>query len=1151
MTLNREVFAEDPTQHEIPNLGVTKVQDPSSEDEWAVLRYELTHFVCDGEYERGLERILNSYSGNVGKPEQPAAWVSGFYGSGKSHLVRVLQQLWTDVEFPDGATARGLVDLPPAISGALDELKTIGKRNGGLWAAAGTLNAGAGDSVRLAFLGIILGAAGLPKKYEPATFVLWLRKEDLLDEVRTAVEIAGRDWLDELKSLYVSPVISEALVKASPSFAKDAAEAKQLLKAQFPPVKDISLEDMLTAMDGVLAMKSSKAGRAPCTLIVLDELQQYVNEDPDKMLDVQNVVEACSSRFESQLLFVATGQSALQATPTLAKLQGRFTVRVNLSDTDVESVVRTVVLRKSPDKVKEVRDTLEHVSGEIDRQLKGSKIGPQPSDHDDLVPDYPILPVRRRFWEKALRAIDVGGGAGQLRTQLRMVHEATKLVADKPLGTVVPADFLYDQQATGMLETGALLRETFNQIEELRDRADHNLRSRLCALVYLISKLPTESGADIGVRATSESLADLLVEDLNSGSDGLRKSVKESLVRLADEGILNEVGSGEYRLLTKESTAWQQDYLQRLPGIKNDAGRIASDRDQELRKSANQELAGLSLTQGHSKTARRMLLHFGPTPPLANQADIPVWIRDGWDTSEKSVRDEAITAGTDSPIIFVWLPKQDSEALSTALAERAASNDTLSARPTPATQEGLEAQAGMRARTSSAAARVSELISHAVRGAKVFQGGGNDITEATLRDSVLAAGTNAMARLFPQFADGDSSVWDKVQKRAREGSGDPLEPLGHKGEIVEHPVCKEILSFVTGGGTKGSEVRKHFTGPPYGWPQDAVDGALLALLSANAISARQNGIDIGLKDVSAGKVSTTAFYREAPIPKASERIEVRQLLAKAGLPADPGEEAAVLKHFIEKLIRLSHAATGEPPLPALGSLSDLQQFAQMHGNALVSSAYNKREELADQFAQLSKQAELAQERQPQWDTLLQAVRAGVGLAALEHVREQVNAVRESRSLLSTPDPVPPLLEQTSTCLREALQKAQSKVAAAYASGLADLQSFAEWTALPEGRAEGVLSAVGLGEPVALDIGTTERLLQALEKAPLADWPDKASAIPEKVKQAWHAAAQELKPKAVAYSPPHATLESAQQVDAYVESLREELKGKIKDGPVMI
>ena len=81
------------------------------------------------------------------------------------------------------------------------------------------------------------------------------------------------------------------------------------------------------------------------------------------------MVEACFARFGGRLLFVATGQSAPQATPQLSKLQGRYTVRVALSNTDVDKVVRSVVLRRAPDRVPDLRDVLEENSGEIDRQL--------------------------------------------------------------------------------------------------------------------------------------------------------------------------------------------------------------------------------------------------------------------------------------------------------------------------------------------------------------------------------------------------------------------------------------------------------------------------------------------------------------------------------------------------------------------------------------------------------------------------------------------------------------------------------------------------------------------------------------------------------------------------------------------------------------
>ena len=88
-------------------------------------------------------------------------------------------------------------------------------------------------------------------------------------------------------------------------------------------------------------------------------MQQYIGDDNDKALAVQNIVEGCSARFESQVLFVATGQSALTATPTLQKLIDRFPLPVELSDNDVETVVREVVLRKKPEHVPMLKSTIE------------------------------------------------------------------------------------------------------------------------------------------------------------------------------------------------------------------------------------------------------------------------------------------------------------------------------------------------------------------------------------------------------------------------------------------------------------------------------------------------------------------------------------------------------------------------------------------------------------------------------------------------------------------------------------------------------------------------------------------------------------------------------------------------------------------------
>ena len=111
--LNRDIYNKAPQENRLVNNGVAEVAEDHSEGAQAVLRYELETFVCDGQYEKGLETILDKFLLNLdSKTEQPGVWISGFYGSGKSHLAKMLRTLWTDYPFADGATARSLATGP-------------------------------------------------------------------------------------------------------------------------------------------------------------------------------------------------------------------------------------------------------------------------------------------------------------------------------------------------------------------------------------------------------------------------------------------------------------------------------------------------------------------------------------------------------------------------------------------------------------------------------------------------------------------------------------------------------------------------------------------------------------------------------------------------------------------------------------------------------------------------------------------------------------------------------------------------------------------------------------------------------------------------------------------------------------------------------
>jgi len=304
--INRDVYERDPSQNKLLNQGVAKVTSGLEEHELDTLRYEITNFVCEGQYAKGLERILRSYLTNQDKSEQPGVWVSGFFGSGKSHLVKMLQYLWNDYEFPDGARARGLVKVPQSIKELLVELSTQAKRKGGLHAAAGTLGSVAGDSVRLALLGILFRSVGLPSQFARASFLLWLRDEGLEKPVRDHVQAAGFDFDLELTNLYVSDAIATAILAARPQFAGKLADVRILLQKQFPKVDDISIDDMMEKIRQVFGGKKTKL---PGLLIVLDEVQQYIGEKTERSMAVQDLQEQCCSRLGANVLFVATGQT--------------------------------------------------------------------------------------------------------------------------------------------------------------------------------------------------------------------------------------------------------------------------------------------------------------------------------------------------------------------------------------------------------------------------------------------------------------------------------------------------------------------------------------------------------------------------------------------------------------------------------------------------------------------------------------------------------------------------------------------------------------------------------------------------------------------------------------------------------------------------
>jgi hypothetical protein len=1152
---NRELFYRDPTETKIPNDGVAQVVWPETERQWDVLRWELQTFVCEGQYAQGLERILNSFLINLSQAQQPAAWVSGFYGSGKSHLVRVLEHLWRDVKLPSGERARDLATLPGDVRAHLTELSTAGKRLGGLWSVAGTLASGKSDAVRLAFLSILFEGAGLPEEYSRARFTIWARDNGYLDEVRAAVEAEGKTLDKEMHDLYVSPVIAKALLDSDPTLGNSVKDVRDLLRAQFgPTTKDVTDDEMFDVMDDVLRLQSTTPGKLPLTLIVLDEMQQYIGDDNNKALIVQNIVQGCSARFESHVLFVATGQSALTATPTLQKLIDRFPLPVELSDNDVETVVREVVLRKKPEHVPMLKSMIDASAGEIDRQLGGTRYAPRAEEKPKLVPDYPVLPNRWRLWSEMLRAVDRAGKSGLVRSQLGLIHGGVRSTADRPVGHVIGADYLFfDEKAhVDMLMSGVLLREVDDFIQRMMiEGGDSATKGRVCALIFLISQMSEPVlGGESGLRATAPFLADLLVEDLADDGARLRKRVPELLEALVTEGRIVRVDD-EYRLLTQEDAEWEKDYRTRLAAIRDDPGRINEVRGERLIAAADAALGGLKLSQGASKTPRRIDVHWGQDEPEADEGEVPVWIRDEWSVSESSVKKAAAEAGDESAIVFVLLPKQEADQIRETVASHAAAEDTLR-RPTPQTDEGRAAQRAMRARLATDDERLTTLFHDVVTRARVFQGGGAELTTSTLRDAVETAANRSLIRLFPKFGQGDNANWGKVVTKAREGAPDALVAVGHHGEPTTNTVCKEVLSAINPGGTKGAELQKQFTAAPFGWPKDAVTGAILTLFAAGNIRASQDGRDLsGPKELPQTQIGTVTLYRDDTPPTMEQRLKVRGLLTAAGIAYEPGQEGAQLPALLQHLKDLAARAGGLPPLPEPPDTDHLDALLARGGNQRFRDVADEHDRLSADLDHWRAASQRREQREAAWHELERLLRHADRLPVATKVSPAVTAIRDGRQLLDSPDPIAPLLTDLVAALRDEVARRAEQLASAQLAALAELEAWDEWHELGAADRDTFVADARLIAASPPDVNTEAELLEALDATPLSAWSDRISLVAVGRDQARQWAAKTLEPRSVEVKPPPATFKPGDDPTPYFDEMRALVQTHLDAGTTVI
>ncbi|MBW6491485.1 MAG: BREX system P-loop protein BrxC [Lentimicrobium sp.] len=1140
---NKELFTLNPELVNLKNEGVAKIRTINEKDDLSIAEYELKTFVCEGEYHDGLKKMLEFYLQNIDNSEQPAFWVSGFYGSGKSHLVKMASYLWDDFEFPNGKTARNLKPLPQDILDLFVEIDRKQKIQGKL-AVAGTLRDFPSKDIRYSFIQLLLNNLGLPPQYHHFKFVYWAMGEGIYENLKASVEAAGKDFKKEVENLFVSTVLAKSVLELLPEMAENDMKLKELFKAQFPRVESIGRVDFLkTIREEILPLHFGK--KIPCTIVVLDEVQQFIGHDSNLADNVQFLAEDLCSSFDGKFLLVGTGQNALTDTPILQKLMARFRVPVQLTNTDIQTVIRKTILDKKPSALALLNTKLEAALGEISRNLEGTVFGYLTDDKNTLAADYPLLPSTRKLWNKILQVIDVAGTSGQLRNQLRIIDDSLKTIANMEVGQTVPADFIFNQNQTQLIQSGLLLNDTCNLIQERKAKGgDSEIEGRILSAVFLLDQVISNI-PDTVLKSNENTIADLLIDNLNVNSDAFRTKVKALIKKLVDEKVLMPIND-EYRLQTKIGAEWEQEFTKQYIKLNNSGDdQIQNLRKEKIMAHFKDKTRGLSVMQGTSRMVREFELWDKNTMPNTEHK-LNLWIRDGWFENESIVLSEIRAAGNDSPLAYAFVKKFRDPELRTEIIKYLSADFTIPAMGVPSTPEAEQAKKSMETRRSQAAASIQDLIGKICDETTIFLAGGNQVQSGALKENIQDALNSIADRQFPDFkGKADFLNWGAALNKAVAGNPDALSAIGYSGDVDKHQVAAEILRFLGNSSKSGRDIRNHFMKSPYGWPQDAIDTMLFMLKNMQHISTTET-------DLKVGKINQANFKKEIHILSAKDKIAIRKLFQEAGIHCPPNHEIFPYSNdYLNKLKTLADIVSGAAPKPEPINIGFIREIENKEGNERLLDILLQKDNLQKKYNDWTDAAKVISTREPLWNLLADLANHAPDEPEMEQILAEVDAIRDNRLLLQEPDPVRPLLNTLTEKLLNVLNDRKNRYNALYDARMDDLQSNEYFTKITPDQKHTILVRHQILAKPEVKVLDANALLNQLQKASLYVWDTKIAALPGQFQAAIEDAMIIVAPKAKTYTLPRKTITNQADIEKYVSVLKTELESLLKEASSII
>lgn len=537
-----------------PIEGVIKADDEAS------LRVEIEEYVLTNEVEKRLEAFLDAYNNYEGAN---GVWVSGFFGSGKSHLLKMLALLLENRQI-DGSFALDLF-LPKCgdneiLRGDLKRAVAIPSKSilFNIDQKADVISKTQIDALLAVFVKVFDEMCGYyGKQGHIAQFERDLDSRGLYGQFKSTYEsMAGRTWQKgREQALLEAKNIAKAYAQVT---AGDEAQALGILD-KYRSQYRVSIEDFAEQINAYIE-RQIPGFRLN---FFVDEVGQYIAENLKLMTNLQTIAESLATKCRGRAWVIVTAQEDMgtvvgemgkQQGNDFSKIQARFANRMKLTSADVAEVIQKRLLTKTEDGVHLLSDIYHAQSNNFKTLFDfadGSQTYRNYQDREHFIHSYPFIPYQFSLFQSAIQnlsqhnAFEGKHSSVGERSMLGVFQQVAIQIGDHEIGGLATFDLMFEG-IRAALKT---------QIQKAIIQAEHHLDApfaiRLLKTLFLVKYVKE-------FKPTVRNLCVLMLDGFNQDLPALRKRVEEALSLLEQQTYVQRNGE-HYEYLTDEEKDVEQE----------------------------------------------------------------------------------------------------------------------------------------------------------------------------------------------------------------------------------------------------------------------------------------------------------------------------------------------------------------------------------------------------------------------------------------------------------------------------------------------------------------------------------------------------------------------------------------------------------------